>query len=134
MTNQRPVSDLLGPIRGKYSGNVKYRDSILTEDGDAADEELEEYDTHAPPVHRVALSEDNLRDVLRGPEHLRVAELPGLLVDVALVKVVGRGHDPHLDQPEDSELDVAQGGNQEGCLASGDTPQPARSRQNRTWR
>ena len=43
-------------------------------------------------VHRLAvpLSEDHLRcDVLRGPEHL-VAELPGLPVNVALVKIGGQ--------------------------------------------
>ena len=57
--------------------------------------------------------EGDSADVFRGPEHLLVDELPGLLVNVVLVQVGGQGHEPHLTQAKVRELDVAHGGDQE---------------------
>ena len=50
--------------------------------------------------------EGDSADVFRGPEHLLVDELPGLLVSVALVQVGSQGHKPHLTQAEVRELNV----------------------------
>lgn len=42
------------------------------------------------------------------PAYLLVHELPGVLLDVALVEVGGHAHEPNLGQAEVGQLDVAQ--------------------------
>ena len=44
--------------------------------------------------------------------YLLVQELPGVLLDVALVQVGGQAHEPHLGQAEVCQLDVAHGRDQ----------------------
>ena len=51
--------------------------NILTEEGDAADEELVEDDAHAPPVHRLAvtLPQNHLQNEYFKTKCLRKADL-----------------------------------------------------------
>ena len=62
-----------GPIRGQYSGHM-----ICLIQSEAS------------------IYSHLRRDVLWGPEDLMVAELLGLLVNVALIEVSGQGHETHL--------------------------------------
>lgn len=45
--------------------------------------------------------------------YLLIQELPGILLNVALIQVGGEAHQPHLGQTEVCQLDVSHGGDQQ---------------------
>jgi hypothetical protein len=51
--------------------------------------------------------------------HLFVQELPGILLDVALVQVGRQAHKPHLGEAEICKLDVTHGGDEEAADMGG---------------
>ena len=111
----RPVL-LLGPLNVIVDCVSKELLGGFPKERNTTDEKLVENDSHAPPIHRLAipLSENHLRsNIFRRPKHLLVRKLLCLLVNVSLVQIGRQGHQSHLAQAEVGELDVPEGSDEE---------------------